>query len=782
MHHSSITGTIYSSVSLGAGNYGSRLTVTATGAVLPSQPGATAVYSDVQGGVLINRGWIAGGYAYYGFPGPAGNGVDFAASGRIDNFGTIDGGLVRYDAQNAGIGIDLAAGGAISNHGTINGGGAYRGMLGIGGNGGAGVVLAGPATLANSGVIYGGYGADALPGNGGNGGAGLVCGTGASVTNAGTIAGGRGGFTYGAYGHYVAGSGGAGVDMSGGRLVNHGSIRGGTSGTGDGYYITPGKAGDGVDLGGAGVLINDGVITGGICHAAGLKYGHSGNGVSLQAGARLTNAGNIAGGGQYYYGGIGVTAAGASIRNTGSITGGAAYGGPFTPNAVAGAGAALSAGAQLNNAGTITGGAGLPNILSAGNGVPGGAGVTLANAGLVNTGTISGGAGGPAGSANYVGGAGGVGVVISGGVVTNAGTIAGGAGGGGGAAGNAVQFGSVAATLVVNPGAAFSGNVVANTGVADMLVLAGHGPGTLGGIGTQFTGFSEITVSSGASWTLTDSNMVGNATSLALNGWLSVTGSLIDAGQPVIGAHGHLLASGGGTVQIGGATLAGGELNAGAGATLVVGTSAAGAQAGCITIDAGSAVAGYGTLNAAQSPGVVDNGRFAAAGGTLSLGAGVSGTGIITLQPDSALAVNFGVSVADLGFTSGVNEKLLILATGSVSSTISGFGTGDVIDVKREVHSLTFAAGTLTLYNGQTVVETLQFAGTYTTANFNLTSDGHGGADITYVAAGGADFLPPDLAAPLHPNVDRGAEFVTWQDAPRFDGEHVWPSFGHLLF
>jgi hypothetical protein len=59
--------------------------------------------------------------------------------------------------------------------------------------------------------------------------------------------------------------------------------------------------------------------------------------------------------------------------------------------------------------------------------------------------------------------------------------------------------------------------------------------------------------------------------------------------------------------------------------------------------------------------------------------------------------------------------------------------------------TLSFANGTLTLQNGDTVVETLLFAGDYTSANFTLSSDQHGGTDINYVATG-ADAVLPDFA------------------------------------
>jgi hypothetical protein len=94
-----------------------------------------------------------------------------------------------------------------------------------------------------------------------------------------------------------------------------------------------------------------------------------------------------------------------------------------------------------------------------------------------------------------------VGVFIGGGELINAGYIDGGSGGfgsGGQAAqGDAVVFGADAARLVVEAGAFFGGDVVANVAAQDVLELGGTASGTLSGLGTQFTGFSSIAVDAG---------------------------------------------------------------------------------------------------------------------------------------------------------------------------------------------------------------------------------------------------------------------------------------------
>jgi hypothetical protein len=65
-----------------------------------------------------------------------------------------------------------------------------------------------------------------------------------------------------------------------------------------------------------------------------------------------------------------------------------------------------------------------------------------------------------------------------------------------------VQFGAIAGTLIVDPGAIFNGNVTANSAVDDKLVLAGTSTATLTGLGTTVTGFTTIVEDGGAHWTL----------------------------------------------------------------------------------------------------------------------------------------------------------------------------------------------------------------------------------------------------------------------------------------
>jgi hypothetical protein len=148
----------------------------------------------------------------------------------------------------------------------------------------------------------------------------------------------------------------------------------------------------------------------------------------------------------------------------------------------------------------------------------GGFGVNLTAGTVTNTGSISGGTGGT--SSSTQGGHGGAGVELNGGTLITSGSISGGVGGAGtpvGASGDAVQFGTAASTLVVDPGAVFNGHVVANASVHDVLELSGtQAGGTAITLGTQFTNFSMLQFAPGATGTVdaTVADLTGHPLSL----------------------------------------------------------------------------------------------------------------------------------------------------------------------------------------------------------------------------------------------------------------------------
>jgi autotransporter-associated beta strand protein len=173
-----------------------------------------------------------------------------------------------------GVAVSITLAGNLTNSGTITGGNGAAGGRGgdggfpasdggRGGDGGAGgvaVSFASAGTLTNSGTI-----------TGGNGGAGGSGGTAGSFTGAGGAAG-------------AAGAGGVGVTFDGsGSLVNSGTISGGTNGNGSGLALGASFSGNSNAL----VNLGSGVINGGVSMTG------SNNSVTLFTGSLINGALNM---------------------------------------------------------------------------------------------------------------------------------------------------------------------------------------------------------------------------------------------------------------------------------------------------------------------------------------------------------------------------------------------------------------------------------------------------------------------------------------------------------
>jgi len=282
---------------------------------------------------------------------------------------------------------------------------------------------------------------------------------------------------------------------------------------------------------------------------------------------------------------------------------------------------------------------------------------------------------------------------------------------------------------------------VANAGVADSLVLRGTQAGTLTGLGQQFAGFTRISELQGVTWNFTGTNVLGAGTSLTIAGSATLAGTWTDAGGVTIKSGGSLVDAATGTAILGNVALKGGQISSAAGAQLVIGPAGADAQdalvsaSGSISVTAGGKVSGFGTIGASAAGALIDNGLITAQGGTLSLDTTVSGTGHIAIAAASVLLANAAVATG-IAFKTGSGETLDIAKGATLTGAISHFGAGDTVDfLKIAPGSLTFIGHTLTLETGMGQSASLTLAGNYTAANFHLSSDGHGGSDITFVPA-----------------------------------------------
>jgi hypothetical protein len=395
------------------------------------------------------------------------------------NFGTAGGQIVNGKAGTSlglitgyEVGVGSANGTAgtsgsvtVVNYGTIQ---STRTAGGSGHNG-FGILTAGSTTIKNFGVIraaeVGGYGGGAIN-----------LGAGGSITN------GASGSTGGLI---TAGGQAIGVYGSVGTIVNFGTISATNTGTSGGHGIYLGAGGTITNLGRisaagtngraikmkgtvAGALVNLGTVTGGVA-------------VSLDGKDSVTNGQSGASSGLIvgYFVGVGASAksSGATLVNLGTVVNFGTIESTSTVATYKG----LSLGAVIGAAGTIIN-SGLITALTAGIAI----GNTTGLVGIItNSGHITGS----------------VGILINPtdtgkNTITNSGTIT-------GTGGTAVQFGAGNDTLIVKPGAVFTGAVKGGGGTDTVIQSAA---GTLKVTG--FSSFETIRLANGGvdSLTLTNAN------------------------------------------------------------------------------------------------------------------------------------------------------------------------------------------------------------------------------------------------------------------------------------
>lgn len=517
-------------------------------------------------------------------------------------------------------------------------------------------------------------------------------------------------------------------------------------------------------------LLNFGNIWGGPSGT----LGTAGTGVSLKRGTTVTNDGTVIGGtgemssshayfpGTGREGGIGVTLSGATWYNVGLLSGGT--GGSYTGSGGPGNFAVEMSGGTLGNTGTIEGGAGGSG--GSDNGGNGGGGILLQFGTVTNDGTVLGGDGGTGannqgtgGSAVTVGsdgtlinsgeliGGGGstanglitsAGAIINGGVLITAGTIAGGSVGG--AAADAVEFTPAPGTLVVDPGAVFVGQVVASS-LYDVLLLGSAGArGTLTGLGSQFVGFTDLTIASGADWTIAGS-ITGDA---GLGVTLETGATLTNAGTITGGKGASYGYDGIGNGQQGnpGLSLAAASLiNQG---IIAGGAGGVGVMDGSggdgVDLTAGAVLTNDGTITGGPS------GFESPAGTGISLSGGSVATnvsaGVITgnigIALDGGTFRNSGTIDSTLGSAGdavqfGSLPSDLVIDHGAIfAGALAGFTAGDTIDLTSFVaDTSSYQNGTLSLTSAANGVVTLDLPGDFTAASFSVTGDNAGGTDVS---------------------------------------------------
>ena len=474
-----------------------------------------------------------------------------------------------------------------------------------------------------------------------------------------------------------------------------GSDAGAGAGTGRvGIYITQASA------------INMGNITGGAGGGAG---GPGGTGVSLTNTSTLTNYGTITGGSSANIvnsGGVGAfVQRGSTLTNLGTIQGGSGQ----TFGAAGVDIGAPGATATLVNQGTIRGGTGTTNT--------GGQGVFVRNGAgpIVNTGTIQGGNGVAAIWDNSS-------PTLS---ITNSGTLKAGTG-----YANAIAFAgtipTATLTLELRAGSVIQGNVAANSGVTNTLILGGDSDASfdVSAIGSQFLNFNTFQKNGAGTWTLTGTGSVATTWTISA-GTLQIGNGTTNGGILGDVTDNATLAfnNSGSTTYAGAISGTGTVVHAGSGTTILTGANT---YAGGTTISAGTLQIGNGGAAGSITGDVTDNGALAfnrsdivtwsniasgsgrliqAGSGTLILTGANSYSGGTTIAAGT-LQIGNGGSVG--GITGNVTDNGALVFDRSDAVTFGGAisGTGTVAQI---------AGGSLTLtgtntYSGGTLIS----AGTLT--------------------------------------------------------------------
>jgi hypothetical protein len=551
-------GLLRDGVTLGTG---ARLTVALSGTVANSFGSAIA-----GAGTVFDAGTIAG--ATYGVQFASGfaNRLILAPGGTV--FGTVSGG--NTIGATASSTLELASG---ASAGTLSGlGSHYLNFGNIAVDSGANWALSGSNTIG-VGVILTAINATltnvgTLVNNGG------IVVTGGIATNTGLIAGAGVGLQFRNNGFLsnsgsIQSSNSYGVDFYGNRSVaTRGTIVNSASGSIGGSVGVRGRYGSTTvdnsgSIGGstAAVVLNN-FQTNRVIDRAGAVFGGTVNGGNSGTYLYLSTLELGTGSGTGTIGGIG-----SSFTGFGNLTVDAGASWALT-------GSNNFSGGRVSVAGTLGSGLVVTGGIATNTGLIAGAGVGLQfrnNGSLSNSGSIQ--------SSNFFG------VDFYGNLDTRgtSGTIVNSASGSiGGSVGvrgrygsttvdNSGSIGGSSAAVLLNAGqtnrvidragAVFGGTVNGgNSGtylyLSTLELASAAGTGTIAGLGSQFTGFGNIAVDSGANWVLSGSNTIGVGVTLtAINATLTSFGTLVNNGGIVLDPStlvvGNLLGTGSVTIQSG---------------------------------------------------------------------------------------------------------------------------------------------------------------------------------------------------------------------------------------
>ena len=163
---------------------------------------------------------------------------------------------------------------------------------------------------------------------------------------------------------------------------------------------------------------------------------------------------------------------------------------------------------------------------------------------------------------------------------------------------------------------------------------------------------------------------------------------------------------------------------------------------GAATFAGGVTVAGDGSLALAQATFngdnvigavTVDTGLIDVGSGNLEFKRAIDGKGILELGDGVVVEVDAAASATLTTDFAGAGATLALGAAKNFLSAISGFAAGDTIDLIDTVATgaMLETGDKLVIVDGSKAIATLSLNGDYAGDTFNVSSDGHGGSDIT---------------------------------------------------
>jgi hypothetical protein len=301
-------------------------------------------------------------------------------------------------------------------------------------------------------------------------------------------------------------------------------------------------------------------------------------------------------------------------------------------------------------------------------------------------------------------------LIPSGVTLTNAGTI-----------GGSVVFDPGPGNRVVDDptgvflGSLDGGNPVGGADPSTLELASGGSTGTLSGLGTQITDFSQITVDPGASWYLTNDTFAAGMT-VTNAGTLSGSGGTAVAFSP--GAGNRVVIDQGGTFSgtvdggnpIGSSTPSVLELAGGSGFVALSGIGTQFTNFSQITVDAGAywsltgsnTIAPGATLTVSgelANTGLL-NGNVTLAGGTILNDVGGTITGAISAAPAAAEVSNAGTIDGAVSLAAGFSNVVVLYPDAVFGGTVSGGGSSSELQLGASGPTVGTLTGFGTQYTG----------------------------------------------------------------------------------